>query len=169
MLSHVWLFATPWAVIHQARLSMEYSRQEYWSGLPVPSTGSSQPRDQMWVSHIAGSFFTIGDTREAQEVAQTNKNYFNRLNFLSGTVSNWIPNFNKIRRNFGLLSHSKAQMWEFWSLSTWQSSFLDWNWQKLSMKFHVCLSVKKNECSKHNPLLQSKSSDLYWLLKLTDT
>ena len=36
-ISHVWLFATPWTVAHQAPLSMEFSRQEYWSGLPFPS------------------------------------------------------------------------------------------------------------------------------------
>ena len=39
MLSHVQLFATPWTVVHQAPLSMEFSRQEYWSGLPFPSPG----------------------------------------------------------------------------------------------------------------------------------
>ena len=38
-LSCVWLFATPWTVAHQAPLSMEFSRQEYWSGLPFPSPG----------------------------------------------------------------------------------------------------------------------------------
>ena len=38
-LSHVQLFATPWTVAHQAPLSMEFSRQEYWSRLPVPSPG----------------------------------------------------------------------------------------------------------------------------------
>ena len=37
-LSHVRLFATPWTVAHQAP-SMEFSRQEYWSGLPFPSPG----------------------------------------------------------------------------------------------------------------------------------
>ena len=36
-LSHVWLFATPWSVACQAPLSLEFSRQEYWSGLPFPS------------------------------------------------------------------------------------------------------------------------------------
>ena len=35
--SRVGLFATPWTVAHQAPLSMEFSRQEYWSGLPLPS------------------------------------------------------------------------------------------------------------------------------------
>ena len=36
LLSHVRLFATPWTVAHQAPLSMGFSRQEYWSGLPCP-------------------------------------------------------------------------------------------------------------------------------------
>ena len=31
--------ATPWTVAHQAPLFMEFSRQEYWSGLPFPSPG----------------------------------------------------------------------------------------------------------------------------------
>ena len=38
-LSHVRLFATPWTVAHQAPLSMGFSRQEYWSGLPFSSPG----------------------------------------------------------------------------------------------------------------------------------
>jgi len=38
-LSHVQLFATPWTVVHQAPLSMEFSRQEYGSGLPFPPPG----------------------------------------------------------------------------------------------------------------------------------
>ena len=35
-ISHVRLFATPWIVAHQAPPSMGFSRQEYWSGLPLP-------------------------------------------------------------------------------------------------------------------------------------
>ena len=38
-LSHVRLFAIPWTVAYQAPPSMEFSRQEYWSGLPFPSPG----------------------------------------------------------------------------------------------------------------------------------
>ena len=38
-LSRVRLFATPWTVAHQAPPSMGFSRQEYWSGLPLPSPG----------------------------------------------------------------------------------------------------------------------------------
>ena len=33
------LISYPWTVAHQAPLSMEFSRQEYWSGLPLPSPG----------------------------------------------------------------------------------------------------------------------------------
>ena len=36
-LSRVRLFVTPWIVAYQAPQSMEFSRQEYWSGLPFPS------------------------------------------------------------------------------------------------------------------------------------
>ena len=36
-LSRVWLLATPWTAAYQAPLSMGFSRQEYWSGLPLPS------------------------------------------------------------------------------------------------------------------------------------
>jgi len=35
--SRVWLLATPWIAAHQAPLSMGFSRQEYWSGVPLPS------------------------------------------------------------------------------------------------------------------------------------
>ena len=39
VLSYVQLFVNPWTVAHQAPLSVEFSRQEYWSGLPFPSPG----------------------------------------------------------------------------------------------------------------------------------
>ena len=40
MLSHVQLFATLWTIVLQTPLSMEFSRQEYWSGWPFPSPGN---------------------------------------------------------------------------------------------------------------------------------
>ena len=36
-LSRVWLFMTPWNAAYQAPLPMGFSRQEYWSGVPLPS------------------------------------------------------------------------------------------------------------------------------------
>ena len=38
-LSRGQLFATPWTIAQQAPLLMEFSRQEYWSGLPFPAPG----------------------------------------------------------------------------------------------------------------------------------
>ena len=40
VLGRVQFFATPWTVTHQALLSMEFSRQEYWSGFPLPTPGT---------------------------------------------------------------------------------------------------------------------------------
>ena len=40
MLSHVQFFVTRWTVAHQAPLSMGFSRQEYWSGLPFTAPGT---------------------------------------------------------------------------------------------------------------------------------
>ena len=37
-LSHVWLLETPWIAAYQAPPSMGFSRQEYWSGVPLPYT-----------------------------------------------------------------------------------------------------------------------------------
>ena len=63
-------FATSWTVAHQAPLSMEFSRQEYWSGLLFPTPGeSSQLRVQttsLMFPAVAGRFFTTGATWEAQ-------------------------------------------------------------------------------------------------------
>ena len=61
-LSIVQLFVTPRTVVHQARLSMEFSRILEWLAIPV-SRGSSWPRDQTRVSCIAGRFFTLRATR----------------------------------------------------------------------------------------------------------
>ena len=49
--SHIWFFATPWTVARRAPLSMEFSKQVYWSGWP--SRRSSRPRDQTPVSGVS--------------------------------------------------------------------------------------------------------------------
>ena len=47
-LSRVWLFTTPWTAAHQAPLPMGLSRQEYWSGVPLPS-----PKDRgTWLTTV---------------------------------------------------------------------------------------------------------------------
>ena len=62
------LFATPWTVAYQTPLSMEISRQEYWSGLPFQS--HLQGIFSTCISCIAQRFFTVWATREALHNSQ---------------------------------------------------------------------------------------------------
>ena len=65
-LSCVQLLVTPWAVAHQAPLSMGFSRQEYWSGLSFLSPGHLPALGIEPVSPaLAGRFFTTSTTWEA--------------------------------------------------------------------------------------------------------
>ena len=68
--SRVWLFATLWTTAYQAPLSMGFSRQEYWSGLPCPPPGDLpdlgiEPASLMSPAS-AGGFWTINATWKAQ-------------------------------------------------------------------------------------------------------
>ena len=58
-LSAVSLFAIPCTAAHQTPLSMEFSRQEYWTGLSFPSPGYLPHLGQTWVSFIVSRFFTV--------------------------------------------------------------------------------------------------------------
>ena len=52
--SRIWLFATPWTIVHQYPLSMAFSRQEYKIGLPFPSPGElPHPGDQTGISCVS--------------------------------------------------------------------------------------------------------------------
>ena len=51
--SGVQLFTTLWTVAHQAPLSIGFSRQEYWSGLPCPSPGDLPNQGLNWVFYIS--------------------------------------------------------------------------------------------------------------------
>ena len=58
LLSHVQLFVSPYTIAHQAPLSMGFSRQEYWSGLPFPPPGDlPNPGIKQVSPALAGRFF----------------------------------------------------------------------------------------------------------------
>ena len=72
--SRAWLFGTLWAVAHQSPLSMGFSRQEYWSGLPCPPPGDLpnpeiKPTTLMSPA-LAGGFFTTSTTWEAHSMGE---------------------------------------------------------------------------------------------------
>ena len=60
-LSRVWLLATPWTAAYQAPPSMWFSRQEYWSGVPLPSQAA------LVVKHIVVNV----NARDIRKVGQT--------------------------------------------------------------------------------------------------
>ena len=77
---------TPWNVAHQAPLFTGFSRQEYWRGLPCPPPGDV-PNPGL---PIAGRFFTVWATREAQNTGM-------------GSLSLLQRNFPTQKSNQGLL------------------------------------------------------------------
>ena len=81
--SHVRLCATPWMAAHQALPSLGFSRQEHWSGVPLPSP-----------SCIAGRFFTVWATKEVSR----------RMMFKSRSL--WLPSL-----LYQLGSHIYIYMW----------------------------------------------------------
>jgi len=69
-LSHVQLFVTLWTKARQVPLSMEFSRQEYWSGLPFPTPGNLpnlgiKPTSPASPA-LAGEFFTTEPPRSCK-------------------------------------------------------------------------------------------------------
>ena len=68
-LSHIRLFAIMWTVTYQAPLSMGFSKQEYWSGLPSPPSGNlpNPGMEPMSLKSPAleDRFFTTSTTWEA--------------------------------------------------------------------------------------------------------
>ena len=67
-LSRVWLFATLRNAAYQAPLSLEFSRQEYWSGLPFPSPGGlPNPGIEAGSPTLQADALPVWATREAHE------------------------------------------------------------------------------------------------------
>ena len=71
LLSCVWLFATPWTIAYEVPPSMEFSKQEHWSGLPFPFPGGlPDPRIEPGSPASQADDFTIWATREAQPLVK---------------------------------------------------------------------------------------------------
>ena len=64
-LSHVQLFVTPWTAAYQAPPSVGFSRQEYWSGVPLPSPKTYSRKGQ--TVYVFGLFFFFSFTARSQE------------------------------------------------------------------------------------------------------
>ena len=58
-LSRIWLLATPWTAAYQAPPSMGYSRQEYWSAVPLPSPKKLPKVHEIHEQNIESNFFMV--------------------------------------------------------------------------------------------------------------
>ena len=103
--SHVQLFETLWTVACQAPLSMGFSRQEYWSGLPLPSLvylpNPGIKRTSLLSPTLADGFFTTSSTWEAQKPIRV-QYYITHCSITYGTQANFFRPTNK----FDLRKHS---------------------------------------------------------------
>ena len=62
---------SPWTVAYQIPLSMGFSRQKYWSGLPFPSAGDPPDPEIEPESHaLAGRFFTIAAPEDQHKASK---------------------------------------------------------------------------------------------------
>ena len=154
-------------VAHKAPLSIGFPRQEYWSGLSMPSfRGSSPPSDRALVACIAGRFFTDWATREAPSARCQSINEMLRRslcsvrvislsgtalpqNFLtSSTRSILAPNTAAVKPRMGRLSYEQyiAQQ------DSWKAPCTAfWGW--LSTEHHPLLLCPTDStlfiCSEH--------------------
>ena len=99
--SHVWLFATLWTVAHKAPLSVGFSRQEYWSGLPGPPPGDllDPGFEPMCLKSptLAHGFFTTSTTWEAQCASSTLYKYSTTCIILDVIYSKNISIFSSVQ------------------------------------------------------------------------
>ena len=125
MLSYVWLFATPWTVAHQAPLSLGFSRQEYWSGLPFPLLGDLPNPGTKPVflesPALAGRFFTtraiwkgLTDYISHYNIETLSANQAMVQSF-SGTKYHWVPS---LYHMIGQVEVSIIIKWK-WYIQDW--------------------------------------------------
>ena len=183
--SHIQLFAILWTVACQAPLSVGFSRQEYWSGLPFPSPGDIPEPGIEPVSltspALAGGFFITSATWEDSLCLNNNKTYI---------LNQYLPTFNSRlvwpREPWALSSvlSTIEELWEcltsflpfspFLSLSLTVTSLICSRCSSVSQQPHcLCLSVYAGivplpkELSKHSfphavPLLEAGDEVTVW-------
>ena len=110
--SPIWLFAASWTVAHKAPLSMGFSRQEHWSGLPCPSPGDLPNPGLKSVSltspTLAGGCFTTSATQKERNSLNLMKNICKKF------TANIILSSEKLKA-FPLRSEAR-QGFPFWPL-----------------------------------------------------
>ena len=112
ILSHVRLSATPWTVARQAPLSMGFPRQEYWSGLPLPSPGDLPDPLIETTQPVSPALWAASLSPEASKKSAPLTAHFNSffvISILLKTESGQIFCDEKNCTNKKLLQHNSIQ------------------------------------------------------------
>ena len=144
--------AIPWTVACQAPLSIGFSRQEYWNGLPFPSPGDlSHPGIKP--SCIAGRFFTDWATRNSGRIVRFFSSFplsassiFLKQISITEQNNNNKKGFTKKSREFLLCSNEE------------ESSLMLWTW-----RFQDILSLFQQRSRTHRRIWNNRRT--YWLMK----
>ena len=116
--SCVWLFVTLWTVTHQAPLSVEFFRQEYWSGLPCPSSGGlADPGTEPGLLHCRRIPYCLSHRGSRSQ---------------STGACTWEERWRRQQEG-----HRGQQR----NLKGWQINLLSWLW----WFFHGCVHVRANQ------------------------
>jgi len=158
--SHVHLFVTAWTVACQIPLSMEFSRQEYWRGLPPFSRGSSWLRDWtcvFWASCIGRQILNHWATWEIQGMLRHRKRR-------TENQASWIPGA------FHLMEDTKRQQPPITrGRQTQYKSRYQYTWHRACTAMNMLWPIKGMECK--NRMAEAwvrsrwcKNSSYIWVL-----
>ena len=142
---HVQLFATLWTVALQAPLSMGFSRQEYWSGLPFASPGDLPGLEIKPISLVspvlAGWFFTTRATWEALYICVCRYIYMYIYTlWLRNPASNNLSQWYNGKSMQSYLPHSNKYSF----LVQCCASLLGQRWIRFIFCLHISNSVRCN-------------------------
>ena len=124
--SPVWLFVTPWTAAYQAPLSIGFSRQEYWSGVPLPSPVSWPRR---WQTHSFRSQlpvlldFTAESVRNPMFPRLLNPLKVRGLSCLFLAIQQASADQSKCKDTIRNLSSTFTSSWSQWLIIIWSIWF----------------------------------------------
>ena len=133
-LSPVWLFVTPRTVARQVPLSMGFSRQEYWSGLPLPSPAQGLNRGLLHcrqilchLSHQGSSFVSSGCHNKIPQTGWWKQHNYSLTDLeatspRSGCLQGWFPL--KVLRKSLFRAHSHAPGGILGCSPAWEASLI---------------------------------------------
>ena len=118
-LSYVWLFVTSWTVAHQVPLSMGFSKQDYWNGLPFPSPGDlPDPGIEPASTPLARVFFTTEPPGKPMYVLRVHckKQWvlpFNLVSKIENDKVSWIHKSQMFPDSVQVLKHIRKLLCSF--------------------------------------------------------